>query len=106
MDEVNVISVEICGREYKIRAFADERYILKVAKFVDEKMKELAKSSSLPSHEKLAILTALNIADELFREREDKAETLSMVEERCAHIIQKLEGAFLPEVQRAGREKP
>lgn len=105
MDEINVITVDIYGREYKIKAFADEKYIRKVARLVDGKMKELAKGSSLPSHEKLAVLAALNIADELIREREQEAETLSLVNERCDRLIQILDEAFLPEVERTGREK-
>ena len=83
MDDVSVTTVKIFGREYKIKGFADEKYIVKVAKYVDEKMKELSTSSSMMAQDRLAILAALNIADELFQENKKSTETLSSVEERA-----------------------
>jgi cell division protein ZapA len=94
MEESNVTTVEIFGREYKIKGFADEKYILKVAKYVDARMKELAKGSSFPSHDKLAILAALNIADELFKGKEEASETFSMVEQKAEELVEKLDRSF------------
>jgi len=94
MEESNVTTVEIFGREYKIKGFADEKYILKVAKYVDARMKELAKGSSVPSHDKLAILAALNIADELFKGKEEASETFSMVEQKAEELVEKLDRSF------------
>ncbi len=94
MDETNITAVEIFGREYKIKGFADEKYIIKVARFVDGKMKELAKNSSVPSHDRLAILAALNIADELFKGKEETTETFSLVEQKADELIQKLDQTF------------
>lgn len=91
MDETKVTTVDIFGREYKIRGFADEAYISKVAKYVDGKMRELAKNSSSISHDKLAILAALNIADELFRDKELTKENLAVVEQKSEELIQKID---------------
>jgi cell division protein ZapA len=97
MDEAKVTVVHIFGREYKIKGFADKNYIQKVARFVDERMKELAKSSSLPSQERLAILAALNIADELFQERKNSTESLSSLERRADRLIAMLDESLLAE---------
>ncbi len=95
MEESNVITVQIFGREYKIRGHADKEYIRKTAKYVDGKMKELASNSSLPSHDRVAVLAALNIADEMFRERTKSSETLASVEQRTDQLITLLDESLL-----------
>ena len=87
MLEKNATTVEIFGREYKIRGVADEQYILKVASYVDKKMREVSAGSSLPSHDRLAILAALNIADELFQERKQSSEVHSNIEQKAHKLI-------------------
>lgn len=87
MDDVKATTVQIMGREYKIRGFADKDYIVKVAQYVDGKMRELSKSSSLPSHDKIAILAALNIADELFQEKQATSEALSSIERKADDLV-------------------
>jgi cell division protein ZapA (FtsZ GTPase activity inhibitor) len=69
--EPNTQSVTIFGSEYKIRG-ADPDYIQVVAAYVDGKMRELTQRVSGGTPDKLAILVSLNIADELFREREER----------------------------------
>jgi cell division protein ZapA len=65
-----VVSVEIQGARYPIRSNLDEAYIVRLAEYVDAKMQRA--SNEVPTGEsmKVAILAALNIADELFRLRE------------------------------------
>lgn len=74
--------VEIFGTEYRIKGEANAEYIRRVAAYVDGKMQQLAQASSTGSVSKLAILTAINIADELFREREDREKALAALAER------------------------
>ena len=87
MMDKNATTVEIFGREYKIRGVADEPYIRKVASFVDGKMREVSKGSSLPSADRLAILAALNIADELFQERRKASDANSSIEQKAHRLI-------------------
>ena len=87
MLEKNATTVEIFGREYKIRGVADEQYILKVAGYVDKKMREVSTGSSLPSHDRLAILAALNIADELFQERKQSSDVQNNIEQKAHKLI-------------------
>jgi cell division protein ZapA len=87
MIEKNATTVEIFGREYKIRGVADEKYIQEVASYVDMKMKEVSRGSSLPAHDRLAILAALNIADELFQERRQSTDAYSSIEQKTHKMI-------------------
>ena len=68
---MDTLSVTIFGSEYKIRG-ADPDYIQVVAAYVDGKMRELEQRLPAGSQTKLAILASLNIADELFRERDER----------------------------------
>ena len=75
-----VIKVEIYGTEYRIKGDANAEYVKKVAGYVDGKMRQVAGISTDSAVSKIAILTAINIADELFKERQERetaAEALS-----------------------------
>jgi len=61
------IQVEIFGQTYSIKAENDREYIRKLAAFVDARMKEVQKGTGTSDGYKIAILAALNIADELNR---------------------------------------
>ena len=68
MADLPVLHVRIFGTEYKLATCVDPEYTREVARYVDGKMREIAGSLSLRSVGKIAILTALNLADELFKE--------------------------------------
>jgi cell division protein ZapA len=65
MNESSTITVTIFGTEYRISANEDSSYIEEVARYVDGKMREVSESASTQSPMKIAVLTALNLADEL-----------------------------------------
>lgn len=62
-----VVTVEIQGLRYPIRSALDEQYVVELAGYIDAKMARAA--SEVPTGEtlKIAVLAALNVADELFR---------------------------------------
>ena len=97
MDDVSVTTVQIFGREYKIRGYADKSYVEKVAGYVDGKIKELAGDSSVLSQEQLAVLAALNIADELFQQTKNSSETFLSIEQRTDDMISRLDQSLLAE---------
>jgi cell division protein ZapA len=61
------LDVEILGQKFTISSDAEENYMLKVAGYVDGKMQELMRSSKPVAKTNLAMLAALNIADEYHR---------------------------------------
>ena len=60
---VNSIRVEIFDQPYNLRG-TDPDYIFKLAEFVDGKMRAVAEQTSTVDSLRLAVLAALNIADE------------------------------------------
>ncbi|MGI6647941.1 MAG: cell division protein ZapA [Bacillota bacterium] len=65
------VAVKIYGEEYVVRGTSSREHILKIAAQVDEKMSLISRRNPNLSPKKLAILTALNIADELSQLQED-----------------------------------
>jgi cell division protein ZapA len=96
MGELMSTSVEILGREYKIRAAADSAYIREVARYVDAKLREVSQGSTQQSSDRLAILAAINIADELFQLRRASTEEFSSIERRTQSLIRLLDESLIP----------
>jgi cell division protein ZapA len=64
------IEVEIMGEMITLRSDAEEGYVRKVASYVDRKMQEVSKSTRPAAKSSVAMLAALNIADEYQRLKE------------------------------------
>ncbi|KPL03307.1 MAG: hypothetical protein AMJ90_03335 [candidate division Zixibacteria bacterium SM23_73_2] len=96
-DKKQTVRVNIMGEEYPIKADADRSYILQVASYVDSKMQDVSNRISVHSPVKVAVLTAMNIADELFRERQDKDKKLSDIEERAQSLLHWLDRKLVEE---------
>jgi cell division protein ZapA len=58
------VRVEIFDQAYNLRAGSDPEYILKLAEYVDTKMRAVAAATNTVDTVRLAVLAALNIADE------------------------------------------
>lgn len=71
------VKVDIFGNDYILKADTDDRHIQKVADLVDQRMREVSLSTNSKSTINIAILAALNIADEYLKikDEKDKAET-------------------------------
>ncbi len=65
----NKITVSIAGQEYTMVADEDESYVHRCAIFVDNQVREVMNGSRL-SKADAAVLAAMNIADQYFRELE------------------------------------
>ena len=61
------LDVEILGQKLTISSDAEEDYMLKVAGYVDSKMQDLMRASKPAVKNNVAMLAALNIADEYHR---------------------------------------
>jgi len=83
-DKPSLVHVEIFGQSYAVKAGADPGYVEKLAALVDTKMQEVSRASGAVDSVRVAVLAALNIADELFQsksqstEAEDKARARAM----------------------------
>ena len=66
----NLVHVEIFGQTYTVRAGTDAGYVQKLAAYVDSQMAEVSRAAGAVDSVRIAVLAALNIADELFRCRD------------------------------------
>jgi cell division protein ZapA len=89
MDEhKGVVQVTIYGQQYPIKGNANEEYIRKIASFVDTKMREVETQVRVKSSLRIAVLTALNIAAELFTVQEEKEQLEALFEEKTQEITE------------------
>jgi cell division protein ZapA len=84
--------VTIFGSDYNIRATEDPEYIERIAAYVDGKMRELQGRGTVSSSTKVAILAAMNIADELHKARGRLSELQRRVDERATELACMLGG--------------
>jgi len=90
-----IIEIEIFGQKYKIRVKGeeDEKYISSLTSYVDQKMREVALKSKSVDSLKIAVLAALNIADEYFLSQK-KMDQLNEVMGQMESKIESLEDYF------------
>jgi cell division protein ZapA len=74
--------VYILGQKYTIKGDAPEEYIRELASYVDKKLKEVFNAVPNVTPVKASILAALDIADELFRLRNQQEEMARHIEEK------------------------
>ena len=83
----SVVTVEIAGQRYPIRSGLDERYVTELAAYVDQKMRAASDAAPASDMLGLAVLVALNIADEFFRERDREVQPpTGEIHERAARL--------------------
>ena len=88
-------TVEIFGQRLGLRADGDSARLQEIARFVDSRMREVADRSSSVDTVKIAVLTALNIADELYQEREtDQDVRQKRLEKQAERLVMKVEEAM------------
>jgi cell division protein ZapA len=90
---MQTVTVNINGENYAIKTDDDPVYVNEVARYVDEKMREIASAGKVITTSKVAILTALNLADELFKSRKDRQERDQAAGRRIEKILLQLQGA-------------
>jgi cell division protein ZapA len=94
-EEGRVIPVEIHGQRYPIRSGLDPEYVARLAQYVDEKIRAAADSTPTGDSLRLAVLAALNIADELFRCRDGNIARNGELAERAGELERLLDRVLL-----------
>jgi cell division protein ZapA (FtsZ GTPase activity inhibitor) len=92
--ERTVVSVQIAGEEYNIRALASPEYTKDCAAYVDRTLSEIMKQSSLVQVHKGAILAALALADELFQTRAQLEALRTEVSRRAESLAASIEDSL------------
>ncbi len=85
-----IIEIEIYRQKYriKVKGEEDEKYISHLTSYVDQKMREVAVKSKSVDSLKIAVLAALNIADEFFLSQKK----LDQLSEVIGHMENEIEG--------------
>jgi len=86
--------VDIFGQSYTLRSEDDSAYIHDLAAYVDNRMRQIADSSSTVDSLKVAILTALNVADELHQIKREAEKQRMDLAVRTAEWERMLDGAL------------
>jgi len=88
----NIREVEIYKDSYKIVNDASPKYTQSLAKYVDEKMKDISQTTSTVSSMKVAVLAALNIADELFKVKRELKTEKEVIEKETDNLCRLIQG--------------
>jgi cell division protein ZapA len=94
------VRVEIYDQPYNLRG-TDAEYILKLADFVDSKMRRVAEQTSTVDSLRLAVLAALNIADE-YHLLKKKYDSIASEYRKRADVLACALDEVLQETRRAG----
>jgi len=90
-----VFPVEIHGARYPIRSALDQEYVARLAAYVDEKMRAASDSTPTGDSVRVAVLAALNIADELFRCRDHSRAQNGEIAERAEELERLLDRVLM-----------
>jgi cell division protein ZapA len=86
------VKIEIYDQVYNVNADGNEDYLHELAAYVDGKMRSIADATHMVDSLKVAVLAALNIADETFAMRKRQQETegpLRKRVEKCVSMVEK-----------------
>ena len=95
MSETRIaVSVRIAGEEHVIRSSADPEHTMRCARLVDERIKEIRARAGGLEGQRVAILAALSLADELFQLRDRQASEQANLDERAQGLVERIEAAL------------
>jgi cell division protein ZapA len=81
------VEVSILGSTFTIQSRYDPRYLDEVVAYLKQKIREIQASSGAQDPLKIALLAALNVADELLRKREGDSREIEELTERLIERI-------------------
>ena len=90
MSESKTITVNIYGQDYMLKSAGDEEYIKKIARIVQDRMQEIEDTGLDSSSQqlKIAVLAAMNIADELLQSEDKKNKLITKIETKGNSFIE------------------
>jgi cell division protein ZapA len=86
------VTVDVAGQTLTLKTDAADEYVASLASYVSGKISEVKTSSRITSTQTLAILAAINLADELFQEREAGRRFKGTVRDKSQRILELIEG--------------
>jgi cell division protein ZapA len=94
-DRITRVSVRLLDREYQVACPAEERSdLLDSAEYLDGKMRELRESGNVVGLERIAVIAALNIANELIKQRKQGTVVEGDLGARLRSLRERVESAL------------
>ena len=93
-DKPSQVQVEIFGQTYSVKPGTDPGYVEQLAAYVDQQMREVSRTGGSVDTVRIAVLAALNLADECFRLRSSADSASSGSEARARDLAQSLAEAL------------
>ena len=94
MSQNAVVTVEIAGQRYPIRSGLEPAYVIELAAYVEQKMRVATEAAPASDMMGLAVLVALNLADECFRARQQSSSAHGELNERALRLEQLVDDAL------------
>ena len=85
------IEVEVFGHRFSLQGEGDEAYFHELAEYVDTQIRTLAKQTKTSTPTKLAILAAINVTDELFRQQRHRDSGETEMERRAQLLVETID---------------
>lgn len=96
---MKAIKVTILGKQYPLRVEeSEEENMMRIARYVDEKLRQYKKELSKQPESTVMVLTALSIAEELFEERQKNKE-LNKKEDRVLEDVNRSMQKLLEQIR-------
>lgn len=94
-DRISRISLRLLDREYQVACPAEERSdLLDSAEYLDAKMKEVRDSGKVVGLDRIAVISALNIANELIKLRRNGSSVEGDVGAKLKSLRERVEAAL------------
>lgn len=89
------VTVRIVDREYRVMCTADQRRtLMESALFLDQQMREIRDSGKVSSMDKIAVMAALNLAEEVLKLRQNVLDRRDKVDARVRDLADRLDRAL------------
>lgn len=97
-DNSHVIDISIMDRTYKIKCTQDQaRELQASAKYVDEQMRKVRQSSAVMNMDRVAVVTALNICNELLKLKQQQFQTVQNVKSKIQNLRERVKNSLATE---------
>ncbi len=85
------VEVSVMGQKFQVRSESDDTYVQRVADFVNKRVDKVIQGTQSVASVNVAILAAMNIADEYFKYKDKKTHKIKGVEEKVESLIELLD---------------
>lgn len=86
--------IELLGQKFNIKSTEAKEEVDRIIHFIKDRMKEIQKGSRTLTAHHAAILTLLNVADELFKSRKELSAFKDQVVKKSQRMIQLIDASF------------